>query len=258
MDDSIEANVSTFAAEMRETAFILRNVEKRSMIIIDELGRGTSSRDGLAISLAVAEALVESRALVWFATHFRDLATIMAEKNGVVNLHLAVEMTGPPHAAMTMLYKIQSGLVTQAHYGLALARTVALPGPILETATTVSATLTRRAAARKKNSAAFKVARRRVLVLNLREMLTQASEGGMRGRVLARWLRRLQEEFVVRMEAIDREGESQGRRDADGDGDGDEDEEGEEVIESRSRTRSARDDEMDIQDDHNDNDDREI
>lgn len=71
------------------------------------MGRGTSTRDGLAIALAIAEALVSSRvsgiafladivnggkALVWFATHFKDLATIMSERAGVQNLHLAVEV----------------------------------------------------------------------------------------------------------------------------------------------------------------------
>lgn len=92
MDDGIEANASTFASEMRETAFILHNLGKGSLIIMDELGRGTSTRDGLALALAVCEALIESRAFVWFATHFRDLASILAERAGVVNLHLQVEV----------------------------------------------------------------------------------------------------------------------------------------------------------------------
>ena len=50
-----------------------RNIDNTSIAIIDELGRGTSSRDGLAIALSIAEALVESKAFVWFATHFREL-----------------------------------------------------------------------------------------------------------------------------------------------------------------------------------------
>jgi DNA mismatch repair protein MSH4 len=102
MDDSIEANVSTFAAEMRETAFILRNVSRGSMVIVDELGRGTSPRDGMAIALAVCEALVESRALVWFATHFRELTQILAERSGVVNLHMRVEVGSPVFAKKTV------------------------------------------------------------------------------------------------------------------------------------------------------------
>lgn len=92
MDDSIEANASTFAAEMRETAFILRNMDKGSLIIIDELGRGTSTRDGMAIALSICEALIESRSLVWFATHFREVAEILGERPGVVNLHMKVEV----------------------------------------------------------------------------------------------------------------------------------------------------------------------
>lgn len=92
MDDGIEANASTFASEMRETAFILGNVERGSLIIMDELGRGTSTRDGLALAVAVCEALIESRALVWFATHFKDLARILARRAGVVNLHLRVQV----------------------------------------------------------------------------------------------------------------------------------------------------------------------
>lgn len=72
-DDSIEANMSTFSVEMREMAFILSQVNGRCLVIVDELGRGTSTRDGLAIALAIAEALIQSHAFVWFATHFSQL-----------------------------------------------------------------------------------------------------------------------------------------------------------------------------------------
>jgi len=92
MDDTIEANVSTFASEMREIAFILRNVSPASLIIVDELGRGTSTRDGMAIALAVCEALVESRAMIWFATHFKELTEILAERAGVANLYMQAEV----------------------------------------------------------------------------------------------------------------------------------------------------------------------
>jgi DNA mismatch repair protein MSH4 len=78
---------------MQETAFILGNAGSGSLVIIDELGRGTGTRGGLAIALAVCAALIESRALVWFATHFRDLARILENRAGVINLHLQVEVS---------------------------------------------------------------------------------------------------------------------------------------------------------------------
>lgn len=203
MDDSIEANVSTFASEMRETAFILRNIDRKSLAIIDELGRGTSTRDGLAIALAIAEALVESRAIIWFATHFRELAQIMSERVGVVNLHLAVDMS--EENTMTMLYKIGEGYAKEEHYGLTLARVVDLPPQILEVAERVSMALYAQAAAKKKSSKAFALARRRKLVLGLKETLKQAESGPMEGKVLLNWLRRLQEEFIRRMDQIENE-----------------------------------------------------
>lgn len=201
MDDSIEANVSTFAAEMRETAFILHNIDDRSMVIMDELGRGTSTRDGLCIAIAVAEALVESGAFVWFATHFRDLAKILAERSGVVNFHLSVDMSEAKR--MKMLYKVAGGAVQEEHYGLALAKVVNLPQDVLQIAEQVSKKLTSNMEKRKKNSKAVALARRRKLILSLREQLIQAYEGNMNGKVLATWLKKLQDEFVNRMAAID-------------------------------------------------------
>jgi len=201
MDDSIEANVSTFAAEMRETAFILRNVDKRSMVIIDELGRGTSTRDGLCIAIAVAEALVESKAFVWFATHFGDLSKILAERNGVVNLHLSVEVGESDK--MKMLYKVADGAVKEQHYGLALAKVVDLPPEVIRVAEEVSNKLNANLERRKKQSKTILLARRRKLILGLREQLLQAREGNMQGKVLATWMKMLQDEFVNRMAALE-------------------------------------------------------
>lgn len=205
LDDNIEANVSTFAAEMREAAFILRNIDGQSMAIVDELGRGTSTRDGLAIAIAIAEALIESRALVWFVTHFRDLPKILAERNGVVNLHLAVDNTEDDK--MEMLYRVSSGAVQDEHYGLKLARVMPLPLDVIEHAELVSATLDQ-AIQRKKSegtSLAIIVARKRRLLLNLKEHLAQAKDGSMDDEDLKQWLKDLQREFIVRMSALNDE-----------------------------------------------------
>lgn len=202
-DDSIEANVSTFAAEMREMAFILRNIDRNSMVIIDELGRGTSTRDGLAIALAIAEALVESRALVWFATHFRDLANILSERNGVINLHLAVNSSREDK--LEMMYKISSGTVQEQHYGLKLAKVVPLPSDVVKQAEIVAMTLEQQMQQKKKHSLAIIQARRRRLLLNLKEHLLQAKNGKMDDESLTEWLKDLQREFVVRMSALDEE-----------------------------------------------------
>ncbi|KAF1987831.1 hypothetical protein K402DRAFT_403490 [Aulographum hederae CBS 113979] len=205
MDDSIEANVSTFAAEMREMSFILHNIDKRSIAIIDELGRGTSTRDGLAIAIAIAEALVESKALVWFATHFQDLARFLGERNGVVNLHLAVEMGATNPDTMTMLYRISEGPVQEKHYGLALAKVVPLPPGVVEHATIVAEKLERRHERKKRTSAAVLFERRRKLILSLKEHLEQTRAGSLEGNALSNWLRTLQQEFVNRMTAIEEE-----------------------------------------------------
>ncbi|OXV11554.1 hypothetical protein Egran_00685 [Elaphomyces granulatus] len=203
--DEIESNISTFATEMREMSFILQNVEPRSMVIVDELGRGTSTTDGLAIAIAIAEALVESQALVWFATHFRDLARIMAERCGVVNLHLAVQFSAEADR-MTMLYRVEGGHVQEQFYGLVLAKLVPLPPGVLEGAEKVSKGLKAIAERQHGNHEVLSTARKRNLVLHLKEQLQQALKGSMEGEALRKWLRRLQNEFSLKMAAIDHAG----------------------------------------------------
>ncbi|KAI5296184.1 MutS protein msh4 [Ascosphaera acerosa] len=194
-DDSTTANVSTFSAEMCEMAFILRNIRPHSMIIVDELGRGTSTMDGLTIAIAIAEALIDSHALVWFTTHFRELPRVLAERAGVVNLHLSVQME-PKQSKMTMLYKIADGFVEDKHYGLQLAKLLPFPSKMLEVAQHVSETLSARNEARQA-SAALHAARKQRRLLDLREKLVQASQANIEESELASWLRRLQDEWVT-------------------------------------------------------------
>jgi DNA mismatch repair protein MSH4 len=127
----------------------------------------------------------------------------MSERPGVVNLQLVVDMS--VENTMTMLYKIGEGYVEQNHYGIALAQVVGLPPLVLRVASTVSQALEARAAAKKESSKAFAIARRRKLVLGLKEALKQAAGGPMDNKALLSWLCRLQEEFVRRMEQIENE-----------------------------------------------------
>lgn len=206
VDDRVEANMSTFSAEMREMAFILRNVDKQSLVIIDELGRGTSSRDGLAIAIAIAEALVDSEALIWFVTHFVELAQILGERVGVVNLHLAVDM--PDANTLNMLYKVSEGHVKDRHYGITLARTMPLPEDVLSNAATVANDLQERLDAQRRTSQAVSTQRRRRLLLKLKYELSQAEQSDMQGELLRDWLKQLKHEFLNTMSALEEEARS--------------------------------------------------
>ena len=227
--DDLEANVSTFASEMREMAFILRSLElthstdptsnnnknSNSMVLIDELGRGTSTTDGLSIALAIAEALLcTTHALTWFVTHFHDLATILSARPGAVSLHLAADLTADG-SKMTMLYRIAEGVPPAQAYGLALANLVDLAPDVMSTARSVSAAMDGLARRRHSRARSVAVAHKRRLLLALREQLVLARCGTVSGEGLRRWLVRLQDEFVVRMDAAD------GDDDSLGDGDGD-------------------------------------
>lgn len=211
--DDLDANVSTFAAEMREMAFILRNIQRQGMVLVDELGRGTSTNDGLAIAIALAEALLASNAFVWFATHFHDLARILSERTGVVNLHLAAEIA-PDASKMTMLYRITDGPVPVRRYGITLAKLVDLPVSVLEVADDVSEALDSISRRRNRDSRAIGIARRRKILLSLREQLVIARDGKMDDESLYSWLKRLQDEFPVQMARIDQE--IQGETESDG------------------------------------------
>ncbi|KPM34986.1 MutS 4 [Neonectria ditissima] len=205
LEDNIESNLSTFSVEMREMAFILRNIDDKSLAVVDELGRATSTRDGLAIAIAMSEALIQSKASVWFATHFTDLTRILADRPGVLNLHLAADSSttvdGLPQ--ITMLYKATSGAIgDEERYGINLARAIGLPQTFINKADEVSKDLRQKTEASKRSSESTKLSARRKLTLNLHGALKQARDSGSE-EALPGYLKRLQEEFIVRMEEVE-------------------------------------------------------
>ncbi|KAK8089002.1 hypothetical protein PG997_003963 [Apiospora hydei] len=208
-DDSIEANMSTFSIEMREMAFILRNITKQSLAVIDELGRGTSTRDGLAIAIAISEALLQSEAFVWFATHFEELTAVLGSRPGVLNLHLETEVSrgnNQEKPKTTMLYKVSSGPAQEEHYGINMARMIGFPGQFIEVAGEVSSTLKRQIEEKKRTSQSRQLSAKRNLILNLNESLLQLRGSDMDDAALGSYLKQLQGEFVLRMDEIAQNG----------------------------------------------------
>ncbi|KAJ3129702.1 MutS protein msh4 [Nowakowskiella sp. JEL0407] len=141
--DFASASASTFMIEMRETAFILQNVGDQSIVIIDELGRGTSTADGVGISYVICEKLLKTRAFVFFATHFHQLVPALSSFPNVVSLHLRVEIEANENknGKMKFLYTIQSGCSSDENYGIRLAKIAGLPEKMIEKSLYVSQTV---------------------------------------------------------------------------------------------------------------------
>jgi DNA mismatch repair protein MutS len=127
--DNLARGHSTFLVEMTETAAILRHATPRSLILLDEIGRGTSTFDGLSIAWAVAEHLHERRAgaKVLFATHYHELTRLAAELPRVRNVHVAVREWKDD---IVFLHRVAPG-GTDRSYGIQVARLAGLPGEVV-------------------------------------------------------------------------------------------------------------------------------
>ena len=127
--DNLARGQSTFLVEMIETATILNNVTPRSLVLLDEVGRGTSTFDGLAIAWAVVEALHDGGqgAKVLFATHFHELTRLAGRFAGVRNFHVAVREWNDE---IVFLHKVQPG-GTDRSYGVQVARLAGLPAAVI-------------------------------------------------------------------------------------------------------------------------------
>jgi len=136
--DNLAGGESTFMVEMRETADILRNATRRSLVILDEIGRGTSTFDGLSIAWAVAEYLDEAiccRAL--FATHYHELTALGEGSAHAANYSVtAREQNGD----VVFLHRLVAGAASRS-YGIAVAKLAGLPETVLARARALLATL---------------------------------------------------------------------------------------------------------------------
>jgi DNA mismatch repair protein MutS len=128
--DSLARGQSTFMVEMNEVADILRHATKRSLIILDEVGRGTSTFDGLSIAWATAEYIHDAPSLgarTLFATHYHELTELAVTKEGVRNFNIAVREWGEK---IIFLRKIMEG-GTNRSYGIQVARLAGVPAEVI-------------------------------------------------------------------------------------------------------------------------------
>lgn len=131
--DNLVAGQSTFMVEMNEVAHIIKNATHDSLIILDEVGRGTATFDGLSLAWAIAEHLIENdslKAKTLFATHYHELTQLEERYTDVFNLHVAVKEQGED---MVFLHKILPGKADRS-YGLHVAKIAGLPTPLLKRA----------------------------------------------------------------------------------------------------------------------------
>jgi len=128
--DDLASGRSTFMVEMTETANILHNATANSLILMDEIGRGTSTYDGMSLAWAVAQALSKLQSPTLFATHYFELTQLPELLNGVANVHLdAVEHQD----TIAFMHQVQDGAASKS-YGLQVAALAGIPKQVIQQA----------------------------------------------------------------------------------------------------------------------------
>uniref|UniRef100_A0A0W0G5I1 DNA mismatch repair proteins mutS family domain-containing protein n=1 Tax=Moniliophthora roreri TaxID=221103 RepID=A0A0W0G5I1_MONRR len=187
-DDDLEKSLSTFASEMATSAMILGLATPKSLVIIDELGRGTSPREGVGISHAIAEGLIEQKCFVFFATHFSELSTTLSRQPSVLASvcppntpfrgklwnDFSVQDRGWRSGRYDSLWFVNPLAIARSipysslvRLGLELARLADLPNDILVEATRVANRLTELQSRHQEASESSKIALRRKALIRV-------------------------------------------------------------------------------------------
>jgi len=142
--DDLAGGRSTFMVEMTETANILNNATEASLVLMDEIGRGTSTFDGLSLAWAAAEHMARrARSFTLFATHYFELTALADDTNSVANAHLdATEH----HDSLVFLHAVRPGPASKS-YGLQVARLAGVPREVIAAARSYLTALERRGGA---------------------------------------------------------------------------------------------------------------
>ncbi len=131
--DDLSTGQSTFMVEMNEVAYILKNATRNSLLILDEIGRGTSTFDGMSIARAVLEYVADKKLLgakTLFATHYHELTVLENTVKGVRNYNIAAVKHGDD---LTFLRRIMAGSADES-YGVEVAKLAGLPESVIERA----------------------------------------------------------------------------------------------------------------------------
>ncbi|XP_048047633.1 mutS protein homolog 4 isoform X2 [Megalobrama amblycephala] len=147
VDDDFETNSSTFMVEMKEVSYIIHNVSDNSLIIIDELGRGTSPEEGIGVCHSICEFLVNYKAFTLFATHFLELCQLQTLYPNVENHHMQVQHVRAEDGRaerVVYTYQLSQGHSEERNYGIRAAEMTNLPEEVIEEAKTIAAKISQK------------------------------------------------------------------------------------------------------------------
>eukprot|EP00835_Amoeboradix_gromovi_P003464 NODE_230_length_13723_cov_0.393570.p2 type:complete len:787 gc:universal NODE_230_length_13723_cov_0.393570:6935-9295(+) len=137
-DDDLKTNSGSFCKEMRSLSYVFDKVSSNSLVIIDELGRGTSHIDAISITLATIERLVKTNCILFLITHIEELIEPLEQYPGILQVHFDVELS---HGKPSYSYEIKEGASRSRFYGIDLAKEAALPEKLVNDAREIAESL---------------------------------------------------------------------------------------------------------------------